>query len=701
MKKRNLLPKDLKRLENLSGGEYHRERNLFIYASSCHARDPEIRVLNLNDNSEQTMVTGGSNPRISPDGSRFCYLSAGQIWIHDLATGKDRQLTTMRRGVSDPIWSPNGEALCFTSPCAADADSDWLQTLSETSEAERITLNQAPVIIEDFGYKFDGLGFHRPERRHLWVVRTSGGKAWRLTDGEYDHLLPCWAPDGSSIIFISSRCRDRKEALANDLFSVSAASPDESGSQDLSADNLMPEGHRITRLTSSGWFTVYPTPLRPRFTPDGKYIIAGMFEAEDMKRGGDIPFAILHRISADGSEIVKRFPDDAPCHECVQFPYNTGTIRGYETAQVSSDGKGFIFSTGVDGACTVFRAELYEEPKIRQITHAKQMVSGIDKPQGGVCAAAVGDAARPGEYWLIDEQTGKRVRKLAVSNEWLHEIALSQPEEFRFDCLDGSGRVHGWVLPPQNAEPGKKYPAVLYIHGGPHPFYSYGFDFEHQMLAGAGMAVLYCNPRGSSSYGREHENMTKAYDGSAYTDLLQFVDEACRRFDFIDSDRIGATGGSYGGYIVNYMAVHSNRFRAFVTQRSIANNQISYASSDMQGDSSRYPHFEEFMVNNIRESAVSYSENLKAPMLILHGEDDLRCPVEHAHQLFTAFRDVRPDIPVKMILYPGCAHHQPRDFNHLMHYYHAMLDWFTTHLQVETENGESANNKRGSDDEDS
>ena len=124
-------------------------------------------------------------------------------------------------------------------------------------------------------------------------------------------------------------------------------------------------------------------------------------------------------------------------------------------------------------------------------------------------------------------------------------------------------------------ERGRKYPAVVYVHGGPHPYYTHCMDYEHQCLAGAGFAVLYCNPRGSSGYGMKHQNVERAMDGSAATDILQFVDEAVRRFDFIDPERIGITGGSYGGYMTNYMAAHTKRFKAYVTQRSISNNLIS------------------------------------------------------------------------------------------------------------------------------
>jgi dipeptidyl aminopeptidase/acylaminoacyl peptidase len=170
-------------------------------------------------------------------------------------------------------------------------------------------------------------------------------------------------------------------------------------------------------------------------------------------------------------------------------------------------------------------------------------------------------------------------------------------------------------------------------------------------------------------------------DGSAYTDIMQFVNEACRKYDWIDEDRLGFTGGSYGGYMTNYTATRAKKFKAYITQRSIVNELIGYASSDMQGDSSAYPNFEEFMVHEVEKSVVCGMEKVNAPFLIMHGMEDLRCPVEGAHQLFVALKDTHPeDFPIKMVLYPHCNHDQPSQPKQRQHYYKTMLDWFKKYL---------------------
>jgi len=228
---------------------------------------------------------------------------------------------------------------------------------------------------------------------------------------------------------------------------------------------------------------------------------------------------------------------------------------------------------------------------------------------------------------------------------------------------------------------GRQYPCIVYVHGGPHPFYSNSFDMEMQAFAGEGFGIIFCNPRGSSGYGDRHRQVFHAYDGSAYTDILLFVREAAKQFSWIDEKRLGLTGRSYGGYVTNYAATRSTLFKAYITQRPTVNRLISYASSDMRRSSRDYPSYGEFMDHELEHSEIMRMEKVSAPFLILHGMDDLRCPVEGARQLFVALRDSHaPDFPVRMILYPHTAHQQPQEPRQLQHYYSAMLEWFRTYL---------------------
>ena len=317
-----------------------------------------------------------------------------------------------------------------------------------------------------------------------------------------------------------------------------------------------------------------------------------------------------------------------------------------------------------------------------QLTRGGHYYSSMGELRDGKMALLKGDFTHTAQIVLYDTATGEETAAVE-SNEWLSkEVALETPTEMWIDTLDGEARVHGWVLPPMGRKPGQKYPAVLYVHGGPTPFYGYAMTYEHEALAGAEMAVIFCNPRGSSGYGSAHESGKAATDGTAMYDLLQFVRAACERFDFIDPARLGVTGGSYGGYMTNWLASHSKVFKAAVTQRSIANELIEYASADMAGSSAGFENFQDFMMHEIERSPVAYADRIDIPFLILHALGDMRCPVEHAHQLFTAVKDTHPDLPVRMVLFPGGNHEMNNHgrMSHRLRHYREMIDWFVKYL---------------------
>ena len=674
---------DFDKKEELSFGCLIPETGQLLFARGWYDEAAGRRVsgivLKEPDGRERLITAGGAgegNPVLSPDHTKMLFLSVvpgmgRQLFVSSLESGEVKQLTTMRFGVMDPLWSPDGSAVLFTSTGSDASDETWLQTPanpSEVSEYERERAKE-PVVITDFGYKFDGLGFAQPEVMHLWVVPSCGGPARRITKGNANFMHSAWAPDGRHVICESNLYCNKAVGIAMDLLSI-----------DL--DTL-----EMTRITKDRMVVSYPNPVRPVFTPDGKYIIIGILDYDpkeelNLTENLTYPSCTLYRVSPAGQELTPISQKTEACFDTVQFAYNAGCGRGLEKVRISSDGKYVLFHSGFMGECRIYRTPVYGEEHIPEIVAAGKFAhNGMGEPSGGSVLISRGETGVPESYWLMDEATGEEKLLYQSNAGWLENMEISTAEDFFFETLDGIGRIHGFCLPPQGMEPGRKYPCIVYVHGGPHPFYTYGFDLEMQAFAGAGFGVLFCNPRGSSGYGDVHRDIRFAYDGSAFTDIMQFIREAENRFDWIDGDRLGLTGGSYGGYMTNYAASRTDRFRAFITQRAVVNDLISYASSDMQGNSRNYPAFGEFMDHEVEQSVICGMERVSAPFLILHGMEDLRCPVEGAHQLFVALKDSHPeDFPVKMVLYPHCAHEQPSDPRQRAHYYRTMLEWFQRYL---------------------
>lgn len=701
MSKRAPQFEDCLRLERFTGGDYCEKKNLLCYASN---KSNGIILKNLDTKETKKISAGGKgegNPAFSPDGSQILFLSAvqggRQIWLYDLETEEIRQLTDIRGSVSEPLWSPDGNWILFAS------------MVSQKTASQRKYEDEA-FVIEEVNYKFDGRGYIPPDgRQQLYIVSVKDGTVIQLTDDQTDYMHANWAPDSERVVCVSDRFQETKTTMVYDLVMIEHVT----------------EQPSMRQLTKDHVIVSYPNPVRPVFSPDGKSVIAGILDM-NTERGFSIGYPEVYlwqfdNMTGDG---VRIFQPDENCYQCVQFPYNAGSGWGLEKLQVSDDGTYVYFVSGWQGQCCLYRLRLYkssgntgnDREYIRQLeeyypVHAEKVLDGkavhhgIGKIQNGKMLIPRSEPDMPEAYFILDttleftstEDTktevtgicsadtfvtskGARMTKAAQSaQDLIEEVEFVRPDDFFIPTLDGESQIHGWVYKPADIAE-EKIPAFLYVHGGPHPFYTYGFTMEHQCFAAAGFGVMLCNPRGSSGYGALHQTFARSTDGSAYYDCLQFVEECIRRNDWIDGSRIGVTGGSYGGYMTNYMATHSKRFNAYITQRCVSSDLIMYASSDMSGSSKDYEKFEDFMLAQLKSSPVSYAENIDRPFLILQGEEDYRTPMENAHQLFVAIKDVHPELPVKLVVYPHTPHDQPTHPGMMMDYYHEMVEWFRAYL---------------------
>ncbi|MCR4876407.1 MAG: S9 family peptidase [Clostridiales bacterium] len=660
--KRRVTIDDCCAFERLNGGDWHAGKDLVCWGSD---HSDSVWVKELSTGSVRAYTAGGSGagcPRFSPDGGRISFLSSlpgmgRQVCVAELEGGKITASSSISGAAMDPVWSPDGRYILFSS--------------SQGSHAPAERSGSEPVVIEDFHYKVDGAGFIRPDGHvQLFLLDTLENTVRQLTSGPYDWMHHVWGPDGRTVAAAGNLHRPRAESIGFDLYIMDISAPSPSFRQ---------ISHDLTIVS-------YPNPVRPVFSADGRAVIAGVL-SPDADPALGYPPIYLYRFPVDGGDARQLFFPDEGCYQCVQFPYNAFCGSGMDKMALDPDSGDIYFVSGWQGQGNLYRLPAGEGHAV-PVRTGRRVIHGLSRVQGGKMMIAESLPDRPEAYLLLSSDEAEEAAVLVQSAESiLSECMLSPAEDFFFETLDGESRVHGFVLPPARREEGRKVPAVVYIHGGPHPFYTYGFTVEFQCLASAGYAVLYCNPRGSSGYGPVHQNYARSVDGCAYTDILQFVDECLRRFPWIDGERLGVTGGSYGGYMTNWIASHARRFSAYITQRSVVSSLIGYASSDMQGSSSDFANYEEFMMDALKKSPVSYAEHIDRPLLILHGEDDLRCPVEGAHQLFTAVKDTHPDLPVRLVIFPKTAHDQPRIPALLKRYYQEMHTWFNTYLMGKPPDG--------------
>lgn len=584
-----------------------------------------------------------STPRWSPDGRWLAFLSTRggdkpQLWYLPADGGEARQLTNLPEGVEQPVWSPRGDALAFVSKVGPEKQSD--------SDVR---------VIRTIRYRFDGEGFLDDKYRQIWVVpfdpsNPSMPEARQITDGPYEHRDPAWSPTGHEIAFTAARHPDWELGVLQDIWAVSAA------------------GGPPRKITCApgAW-------SEPVWSPDGTTI--ALLGPSDYRRADHANVLVWTVPAGGGAPVPRTAALDRSAGDTT-----LGDIPRFSSSPVAWDSRGeaIHFLASDHGNTHLFRVSLADNRIERVIGGQRRvgMVVPIPGDAGFVFAAST--PTSPGEIYACGPDGGNELQLTDVNREWLEEVELAEPEEIWATSPDGT-RIQGWLLRPPGARPGVRYPMILQIHGGPHLQYGNGFMHEFQMLAGLGYAVLYSNPRGGTGYGEEFAAKLHAAWGEAdMPDLMAIVDEAIR-LGGIDEQRLGVTGGSYGGIMTNWVIGHTDRFKAAVTQRCCSNyvsmygtDDISYSTSAMTFGAEVWEDPELYW----RLSPITYVENIKTPLLIIHSEEDYRCPIEQAEQLFVSLKVLRR--PVEFVRFPNESHGlsrggQPR---HRLERLEAIAGWF-------------------------
>jgi dipeptidyl aminopeptidase/acylaminoacyl peptidase len=579
-----------------------------------------------------------STPRWSPDGSRLAFLSTrsggkAQLFVIDARGGEARELTSIAEGVSSPVWSPDGSRIALVARVPPERTDNGSAPPSKNPPARVITALK---------YRANGEGFTYDRRRHIFVVEPEANRVSQITDGDWDDIQPAWSPDSSSVAFVSARHEGRDYDHATDLFVVSASGGN--------PERLTPEGGHVAL---------------PAWSPDGGQIAyLGYRDAEDAPLNSR-----LWLIGAAGGE-----------PQCL----SPGFDRQLEISDTcppvwSTDGTTIYTGAEDRGTAGVLAIEIGSGSAAWRIA-GERSVSGFSLSTDSRIAFVTSDPRNPGDVHVRDRQGERRLSDLNAG--WRAETELQMPQHFEVES-DGNV-IDAWMVKPAGFEPGRMYPALVNIHGGPFSQYGWAFLDEFQVESGAGYAVVYCNPRGSS--GRD-DAFARAIIGAPgepdSADILAVADAAVDRYDFIDRARIGVLGGSYGGYLTSWIVGHTGQFAAACSERALNNRYSKEGTSDIWSgftylrtrqwqDPALYARF----------SPISYVCEMYTPLLILHSEEDIRCPIEQAEQLFVALKQLRRE--VLFVRFPGENHELSRNGkpSHRVQRFEHIVKWFGDHLQA-------------------
>lgn len=602
-----------------------------------------------------------AKPRFSPDGTTLAFLSDRRVKVEDepdrpsdaserhdivqihllpLNGGEARRLSDLPRGVDDYAWSPDGKTIAvLTSSLGATIEADTKRRGRPAPPKPGQPKISDFRYIDRLGYQFNGAGFIDDAEAHLWLVDVATGDARKLVAGPTAEEGMAWSPDGTRIAFSANRSANPDLHFRSSLFSVEVATG-------------------LVATVASGANSVF---WGPAWTPDGTTIVAlgDRFPRVGYRTG-------IWRFAADGSEAGAGGGTDllADSELKPDAGMNSDIVSGEGgNLAVTADGHHVLFTAPIDGAMELWGVPVAGGKAPGRFTEARAYIAGWtagkDAKGKDLVVAIRADATSLPEVAVVHGGGATRTapRYVTQLNALLQaDVAWVAPIERHWQS-DGRD-IQGWLYP---AGEGRK-PLVLEIHGGPHTLYGWSPVLEWQILAGAGISVLACNPRGSEGYGEafNRANLADWGDGPM-ADVMAGVDQAVDD-GLADPRCLGVTGGSYGGYLTNWIVGKTSRFRAALTARSVVDMKTLFLTGDISGaewaemEFFRSPWTDAAYFDSI--SPLSLAANVTTPLLIQHSERDLRCTVGQAEALFTVLRTLRK--PVRFMRVPDESHELTR-----------------------------------------
>ncbi|MBI3654643.1 MAG: S9 family peptidase [Acidobacteria bacterium] len=558
--------------------------------------ESDVWIMNA-DGSKNRFLVKGSAPQWSADGKRLAYIAPGQpqgaqLFVKWMDTGEETQLTRVERGISGFQWSPDGRRIAFN----MNVPSPQKFKVAMPPRPAGAKWIDPPRVIDRLDYRADGAGYRPEGYSHIFIVPSDGGTPRQLTEGDFNHGAPEWTPDSQTLIFSAARREDSEyDRAGSDIYALNVATG------------------QIKQLTDRKG-----PDANPAVSPDGKMIAYTGYDFSD----DTYSIAKLSLMNIDGANKRELTSD---------------LDRTPQDLLWASDNSGIYFTTEDKGSNNVQFISI-KGGAIVEVTTGVHQINLTSLAANGLAVGTIANAKETGDVVAFNVKNATLKPLTDVNGDLLEGRKLGNVEEIWYDSVGGM-KVQGWIVKPPDFDPAKKYPLILYIHGGPHAMYGIGMNFEFQNHAAEGYVVLYTNPRGSTGYGKVFGNaINNNYPGQDYDDLMNGVDAVIKK-GYVDERNLFVCGGSGGGVLTSWIVGHTKRFAAAVVMKPVINWYSFVGTTD---GSSWYYNFKklpwEDPAEHLRRSPITYVGNVTTPTMLMTGELDLRTPMEQTEQYYRALK---------------------------------------------------------------